>query len=274
MFKKTIIAILFFVAALSLQSEEMRGIWIVRWDVDDPIKVFTMMEDIKRYNINTLFVQVYARCEAMYKSDIVPRSSELLNAPFNYDALDLIIQLGHQNGYKVHAWINLYYAWSHAPFPPASNHIANKHPEWFIGDEKGISLRTYSIEEIKAMRLEGYFLEPGNNHVREHLVNIVKEIIENYDVDGIHMDYCRYPRKDYGYDVPARVAFLREFYVDPMKIHERSEVEREFGSEGYLDLQLHWDNWRRERVTITVREIFETVKLKNPEMQVSVAVIG
>lgn len=257
-----------------LLSEEIKGIWIVRWDVDDPIKVFEMMKDLKRYDINTLYVQVYARCEAMYRSQLVPRSTELLNAPFNYDPLDLIVRLGHNEGYKVHAWINLYYAWSHAPFPQTSNHIANKHPEWFLSDEKGMNLKNYSVEEIKTMGLEGYFLEPGNEAVREHLKAIAKEIIDNYEVDGIHMDYVRYPRRDYGYDIGARVGFMREYYVDPWNIKNKISVDESFGNDDFLDLESKWENWRRDQVSRTVREIFEVVKLKDPSLEVSVAVIG
>jgi uncharacterized lipoprotein YddW (UPF0748 family) len=257
-----------------LLSDEIKGIWVVRWDVDDPMKVFTMMTDLKKYDINTLFVQVYARCEAMYQSQLVPRSTELLNAPFNYDPLDLIVRIGHKEGYQVHAWINLYYAWSHAPFPQTANHIVNKHPEWFLADEQGINLKNYSVDEIKAMGLEGYFLEPGNEAVREHLKGIVKEIIEQYDVDGIHMDYVRYPGRDYGYDVGARVGFMREYYVDPWNVKNRISTNDTFSGDAFLDLERKWEQWKREQVSLTVREIFEVVKLKNPALQLSVAVIG
>lgn len=266
--------LLFLLCSSSLFSEEVRGIWIIRWDVDDPIKVFEMMKDLKRYDVNTLFVQVYARCEAMYRSGLVPRATELLNAPFNYDPLDLIVRLGHKEGYEVHAWINLYYAWSHAPFPQTGEHIANKHPEWFLADDMGKNLKEFSVEEIKAMGLEGYFLQPGNEAVREHLKAIVKEIIDNYDVDGIHMDYARYPRRDYGYDVGARVGFMREYYVDPWNIKNRISADDAYGADAFLDLESKWEHWRREQVSRTVREIFEVVKLKDPALQVSVAVIG
>lgn len=274
MFRKSLILFIFLFLFLKLHGEEIRGIWIIRWDVDDPVKVFKMMDDMKKYDINTLFVQVYARCEAMYKSQIVPRSTELLNTPFNYDPLDLVIKLAKRDGYKVHAWINLYYGWSHAPFPLSEYHIANKHPEWFIGDDKGTNLKTYSVEEIKAMGLEGYFLEPANAKVQEHLKKIACEIVENYDVDGLHMDYCRYPRSDYGYDIPARVRFMREMYVDPLKLRDKSEIRSDFGAGAFFDIQQKWDDWRRKQVTLTIKEIYEEVKKIKSEVQVSVAVIG
>jgi uncharacterized lipoprotein YddW (UPF0748 family) len=251
MCKKAFLLLVLMLWFSGLFSKEIKGIWIIRWEVDDPIKVFEMMKDLKKYDINALYVQVYARCEAMYRSQLVPRSTELLNAPFNY-----------------------YYAWSHAPFPQTANHIANQHPEWFLADEQGINLKNYSVEEIKAMGLEGYFLQPGNEAVREHLKAIVKEIIENYNVDGIHMDYVRYPRRDYGYDVGARVGFMREYYVDPWNIKNRISTDDPYSEDAFLDLESKWENWRRDQVSRTVREIFEVVKLKDPALQVSVAVIG
>ncbi len=274
MFRKSFLLFILLLFFTHLYSEEIKGIWVIRWDIDRPLKVFKLMDDIKRYDINTLFVQVYARCEAMYNSEIAPRSTELLDSPFNYDPLDLILKLAHRDGYKVHAWINLYYAWSHAPFPLSGQHIINKHPEWIIGDSEGVNLKTYSVEEIKAMGLEGYFLEPGNPAVRKYLRKIVREIIENYDVDGIHMDYCRYPQRDFGYDIPARVTFMRENYIDPLKIKDRSKIREELGDEAFFDLQKRWDVWRREQVTLTLKEIYNDVKKGKPGIQVSVAVIG
>jgi uncharacterized lipoprotein YddW (UPF0748 family) len=270
------VSLLLFILSIfvSLSSEEIRGIWVIRWEVDQPMKVFQMMKDLDKFDINTIYVQVYARCEAMYPSKIVPRSTELMNAPFGYDPLDLIIKQGHRNGYEVHAWINLYYAWSHAPFPLSEEHIINKHPEWIIGNEKGVSLRTFTVEEIKAMGLEGYFLEPGNPQVRDHLRKVAREIVENYDVDGLHMDYCRFPRDDYGYDIGARVNFMRETYVDPFKLLDHSEIREEFGSGAVFDVQQKWNDWRRNQVTLTVKQIYEDVKEIKPEIDVSVAVIG
>ncbi len=273
-YKRLVLLLAVMLCCSRLISEEIKGVWVVRWDVDDPMKVFTMMSDLKKLDINTLYVQVYARCEAMYPSKLVPRSTELLNAPFNYDPLDLIVRLGHNEGYQVHAWINLYYAWSHAPFPRTEDHIVNKHPDWMLADNQGVNLKNYSVEQIKAMGLEGYFLQPGNEAVREHLKSIVKEIISNYDVDGIHMDYVRYPRRDYGYDVGARVGFMREYYVDPLSIRDRSSKDDAYSSDAFLDLESKWEGWRREQVSSTVREVFELVKLSNPALEVSVAVIG
>lgn len=274
MCKRILLLLVIMLCFYHLLSGEMKGIWIVRWDVNEPMKVFTMMSDLKEYDINALFVQVYARCEAMYPSKLVPRSTELLNAPLNYDPLDLIVRLGHKEGYQVHAWINLYYAWSHAPFPQTSNHIVNKHPDWMLADDRGVNLKNYSVEQIKAMGLEGYFLQPGNEAVLEHLKSIVEEIIDNYDVDGIHMDYVRYPGRDYGYDVGARVGFMREYYVDPWSIKNRRSRDDAYSEDAFLDLESKWDGWKRDRVSQTVREIFEVAKLKDPALQVSVAVIG
>lgn len=274
MFKKNLMLFVFLLIFCRLSSREIKGLWVVRWDVDDPIKVFQMMDNIKKYDINTLFVQVYARGEAMYRSNLVPRSTELIGAPFNYDPLELILDLAHKEGYEVHAWINLYYIWSHAPFPSTENHIAHKHEDWFIGNEEGKSLRSYSVEEIKAKGLEGYFLEPGNPEVRKHLKSIVKEIVSNYDVDGLHMDYCRYPGSNFGYDVSARVMFMRDKYVDPMDIRRGSALVDEFGPGVTYDIQKKWDNWRREQVTLTIKEISDCVREINPKIPVSVAVIG
>ncbi len=274
MFKKSFLFLISYLLFLNISAEEIKGIWITRWDIREPLKVFKLMDNIKKYDINTLFVQVYARGEAMYKSKIAPRSLELLNAPFSYDPLDLILKIAHRDGYKVHVWVNLFYVWSYVPFPATEKHISNSHPEWFIGDSRGVSLREYSVEEIKPKGLGGYFLEPGNEEVREYLRAIIQEIVENYDIDGVHLDYCRYPGRDYGYDIPARVKFMREYYVDPLRFQNMTEIMKEFGDDGVFDLQERWNDWRREQVTLTIELIYESVKRTKPEVQVSAAVIG
>jgi len=276
MFKKIPYTLIFLLTFSCLRSEEIKAVWIARWNINEPLKVFQLIKDLQKSNldINTLFVQVYARGEAMYNSEIVPRSQDLFNAPFAYDPLSLILELAHRNGFKVHAWLNLYYVWSQAPFPESFQHISNKHPEWFIADTLGVSMKTFSIDEIKTLGLEGYFLEPGNTQVREFLVKIAQEIVKNYDVDGIHMDYCRYPGREYGYDIPARVSFMRENYVDPMAIKQRRKVREDFGYEAFFDLNKRWDDWRRKQVTLTVRDIKDSVKAIKPGIEVSAAVIG
>lgn len=276
MFRKILCLLVFLIGWSYSYSEEIKGIWVARWNINEPLKVFQLMKDLQKNDIdvNAIFVQVYARGEALYNSDIAPRSQDLFGAPYNYDPLSLIIQLAHRNGFKVHAWLNLYYVWSHAPFPASFQHISNKYPEWFIADSLGISLRTLTVEEIKALGLEGYFLEPGNEKVKQFVTEIAHEIAKNYDVDGIHLDYCRYPGREYGYDIPARVSFMRENYVDPIALKQRRKIREEFGYEAFFDLNKRWDDWRREQVTLTVREIKNTVKAIKPKIEVSAAVIG
>ena len=258
--------------------DEIRGVWITRWDIDEPLKVFELLDKLDKckndYHINTLFVQIYARGEAMYNSSFVPRATELFGTPMNYDPLKLILETAHNRGYKVHAWLNLFYVWSQAPFPDSKDHISYKHPDWFIGDYSGNSMKFFSIDKIKALNLEGYFLEPGNVKVRKYLKEVVTEIVKNYNIDGIHMDYCRFPGRDYGYDTPARVTFMRENYVDPLELQNESALKSEYGKYASSDLECRWDDWRREQVTLTVKTLAQAAKALKPNIQVSAAVIG
>jgi len=90
--------------------------------------------------------------------------------------------------------------------------------------------------------------------VRNHLINILEEIITVYDLDGIHLDYIRYADSDFGYNMSARIMFEEQYGVDPFNLITENES-------GYYNLNelerkkllLEWGNFRREAITNIVK---------------------
>lgn len=238
-----------------------------------PGEIRSLVNRASEANLSLLFVQAYARAEALYRSDLVPRATELSGTRRDFDPFGMTLSLAHQKGLKVHAWVNLFYAWSHAPFPYSSRHHTNWHPDWFIGDRNGRSLLAYSVPQLESAGLEGYFLSPANPEVRVWLRGICAEICRKYPVDGIHLDYTRYPQGDYGYDAASRVQFMRKHYVDPLDlVQNRRLIVGSFGEAGHTDLQRRWSEFRRETVTSLVKEIAADVRAIRPGVLVSAAV--
>jgi len=226
---------------------EFRGAWVTAWsngfltpeEADETIRL------AKEANLNALFIQVRKVGDAYYKSSFEPRAKNIENLP-DYDPLAYVIEKAHAEGLEVHAWLNTFRAWSAQELPTDPSHVVHQHPDWITRNASG---------ETKAS--EGLYLDPGIPEVQDYIVNICMDIVKNYDVDGIHLDYIRYPGPEFGYAPAAIVAFNSEKY--------RS------GTPSNSDLV--WKQWRRDQVTKVVRKIYQQVNLHKPKVKVTAATI-
>ncbi|MBN1504864.1 MAG: family 10 glycosylhydrolase [Candidatus Eisenbacteria bacterium] len=222
---------------------------------------------------NALLVQVRGRGDALYDSRVAPRS-ELLEDP-GFDPLAYVVDRAHSAGLEVHAWVNAFLVWS-APQPPRSpDHIVLAHRDWVHVLSDGRSLLELSRAEIEGMGAEGVFVSPGNPEVREHLRAVVRELVEGYDLDGVHLDYIRLPGMDVGYDVASRTEFMRRYGVDPLEMEvEGRAVERLYGDDGLRNLKSCWAEWRSSSVTQSVASVSSDVKEIRPSVKLSAAVVA
>jgi uncharacterized lipoprotein YddW (UPF0748 family) len=200
----------------------------------------------KEANLNALFIQVRKVGDAYYKSNYEPRASNI-KGPADYDPLAYIIERAHASGIEVHAWVNTFRVWSRSGLPTDPDHIAVRHPGWVT--------RTASGDKFAG---EGLFLDPGVPEVRDYTLNIFSDIVKNYDVDGIHMDYVRYPGAAFGYASAA----VEEFNIETGRV----------GVPANNDPQ--WQQWRRDQVTSLVRRIYKSATAMKPGIKVTAATIS
>jgi uncharacterized lipoprotein YddW (UPF0748 family) len=240
---------------------DMRGIWIPRWSIDDHQRIFATLDG----KFNHIFLQVYALGEAYYPSRIVParRKDDTWLKDFLREA--------HRRNIKVSAWINAFYAWGFAPPTRDQRHPINLHPNWFVEDRAGGSILGLGTEEMRNQGIEGYYLAPGNEQVRSHLFSIIDELLDMYEFDGIHLDYCRYPAPRFVYDVALRSKFMRIYCLDP-KMFSASDSEQRFGTWGHNDLEMCWQEFVRDDLTQFVRALHDHMRVKKPGVSMSVAV--
>jgi len=257
-------------------GEETRAIWVVRHALTTPGRVDQIVDLATQVNANTLLVQVRGRGDAYYASDLAPRAADLEAAPADFDPLSRICAKAHAQGLEVHAWINVYLVWSAGDLPRAALHVVNAHPDWISVRSDGRRLVEMLPEEFQEEKVEGMYLAPGNPDVKRHLRDLVREIVTRYPVDGIHLDYVRYPEPTVGYDVHTRTQFEREFGVDPMKLEQ---PDSEFialigGADRLPDLRARWIQWKREQITNLVRDLRHDLDQTGRKIKLTAAVIA
>lgn len=247
---------------------EVRAMWVARWSITKPEDISRIVELAKKYGFNTLIVQIRGRGDAFYKSRLEPRAEDLKNQPVSFDPLAEMLKEAHANNIKVHAWINTYYTWSAAAKPVSPEHIVNKHPNWLMRDE------TDEISWKASDQVEGAYADPANPEVKQFLKSVFLDIAANYDVDGIHFDFVRYPSRDYCYCDNCTKAFAD--YIDTgLAPEEKAAFDNHpLKTARALAFSLKWDNWRREQVTELVRNISSEARKLKPNLQVSAAVFA
>jgi len=165
----------------NLDWPKTRGINLTAQTVQkDSLK--RLLDTLKSAGINSLLLQVRPNCDALYQSAYEPWSYWLTGAEGTapnplWDPLTYAIEEAHKRGMELHAWLNPYRVKEGANTAVHSSHVINQNPSWVLSvgtDQKKI-------------------LNPGLADVRNYLVNVVLDIVNNYDIDGIHFDDYFYP---------------------------------------------------------------------------------
>lgn len=186
--------LIFYLLNINYGGLAQRGMWIRGISIASPDSIPKILYLAEQLKITDLYVQVVVGGYAYYKSEILPRSEYLAKyAPLEYDPLDSLIKLAKIRNLRIHAWINTFLIWSMDSLPDSSRHVNYAHPDWFLKDVYGRSMFNYAPIERQNFGLEGTFLDPEIGEVRAYLKSICTEVVTKYAVDGIHLDFIRYP---------------------------------------------------------------------------------
>lgn len=247
---------------------EVRGLWVVRTSLATPDDVKAVVQFADSLRFNVLFVQVRGRGDAWYRSALVPGPENYPDIPFRFDPLDAVIRLAHARGIEVHAWLNVNPVWSSRSPPASPRHVANMHPDWFMKSRSGLDTATCPIDSVVNSAMEGRYLSPGTEQVREHLKHVVRELVRNYDVDGIHLDYLRYP--GWGYDFRDEICrgFRKRYGADP---RDAAAGVRP-GTDPALSILDRWVAYRAGLMSALVGDISREVRRIDRRVRVSAAV--
>lgn len=247
--------IFFLSSILSLNAQapkrQMRAVWIatvanIDWPsqkglstAQQQTEMIRMLDGFKDNNINTVIFQARPSADVFYASCIEPWCMWLSGKqgvapnPY-YDPLKFVIEQAHKRCMEVHVWLNPYRALNYDDISLFSkDHIFQKKRHLFV---------KYGNK---------YYFDPGVPETREYLNSIVKELVENYDMDAIHFD-------DYFYPYPI----AKQKFPDSDSF---SKYSRGF---------THKNDWRRDNVTITIKQLHQTIKRIKPWVDFGVSPFG
>jgi uncharacterized lipoprotein YddW (UPF0748 family) len=197
-------------------------------------ELIRILDSYKRANINTVIFQTRVRAALLYPSKIEPWELSLTGkhgqSP-GYDPLEFCLEECHKRGMELHTWVVcIPIGTKERQKGYGSSSLVKKHPEL-----------------VKTAKGGEMFMIPGKPETADYIANICKEIVENYDVDGISLDYIRYPESTFNYSDD-------ELYP---RASSMSKAE-----------------WRRENITRIVRRVHDVVKPIKPWVKLSSSPIG
>ena len=229
---------------------EFRGVWIatvvnIDWpktSKDSVAKQKTdyieILDTYQKLNYNAVIVQIRSVGDAFYPTKLAPWSKYLTGkegkapTPY-YDPLEWMITEAHRRGFEFHAWMNPYRAtmdYNTAVLSP--EHDFFKYPEWMI---------KYGGK---------YYYNPALPEVQKHLLNIVDEVVQNYDIDAMHFDDYFYPYK-----------------VAGEKFNDTASYEK-------YNKGLSIGDWRRDNVNTFVKDVSVSIKNLKPWVQFGISPFG
>ena len=251
-----------------------------------PLRV-VMVKAARAGGFNTLLVQVRGRADAYYTSGLEPRPAALATQP-SFDPLAATIAQAHEAGLQVHAWVNVNLVASVGEMPSAPDHVIYRHPEWLMVPralaEDLIGVDPKSPEYLgrltrhvrsRPAELEGLYLSPIVPGAVEYTVGVVRDIAQRYAVDGVHLDYMRYPTEDFDYSRDALAGF-RDSVAADLSLADRRQYERRLTGEPLIYTQAFPERWRAFRssqLTNLVVKVREAVKTVKPTATISAAVM-
>ncbi|MEE9432416.1 MAG: family 10 glycosylhydrolase [Melioribacteraceae bacterium] len=281
---KNIVLFFFIVFIVSIYSQpnnsnsEFRATWVITWEhissgssvEQNKARVREILDNHKKANMTSVLFQVRQGGSAYYNSSYEPWGTYAGSSNPGYDPLDYAIDEAHKRGLELHAWFNVFNVSSTLP-----GTISDKHPEWICRDQNGNPMTAYRAAS------------PGLAEVRDYTVNVAMEIVRNYDIDGLHLDYIRW--NEFNTDdmiLPAdpteQVAMLDgDFPVEKLnKLASTNssnrflyDVEHPFSS-GVPSGYGSWEDWWRWSVTEFVKTLHDSIQTVKPWVRLSPAALG
>lgn len=252
--RSALAAVLLAIAALPMSSgvkREVRSVWMATvWALDWPSstssttaqknEMVKYLDVLQKNNFNAVYFQVRTMSDAFYKSSYEPWSSYLTGTRGKdpgWDPLAFVVEECHKRGMECHAWVNPY------RFSTGSN--------WSTVQDQALKSAGMLLAYTKSDGKTTTILNPGLESVRRRIVDVCKEIISNYDVDGLVFDDYFYPE-----GIPVTSS------AGDYDLWQKSGASMTFG------------DWRRNNVNQMVADVYKMVQQQKPYVRFGISPAG
>ena len=246
---------------------EVRAIWLDRGTIVDarsPSGLAEVFDRLEAAGINTVFFETINAGFPVYPSRIAPKQNPLTRG---WDPLKAAVSLARERDMELHAWMWTFAVGNsrHNVLPeiglPADYEgpVLSAHPNWANVDVRGRQFPSGQPET---------WLDPANDQARNYLISLMREMVSDYGVDGIHLDYIRYPfqspgsRIAFGYGQAARRKFEQLTGVDPKVLDPNRD----------RSLWAMWTDFRADQVTSFVAQAASEMQQLDSQVVMSAAV--
>ncbi len=255
---------------IPINYDRMKGIWLYQYITGTSLfksnsspraessyrgYVQTIINNMSRDGFNTVFLQMRPNGDSLYPSELYPpspyaASGSSYNGSFTYDPLEIFIEIAHEKGISVHAWLNPMRLMSTSGIKNVSTKY--KLGQWY----QNTTTRGDYIVSYGSM----YYLNPAYPETRQLVTDGCMEICRNYDIDGIHFD-------DYFYIVPddelsTNLAFDQKAF---------NALGTSYGSSSSLDVR---KRWRRDNVNKLLAQIYAEIKQYDDRIKFGISPAG
>lgn len=252
--RSALAAVLLAIAALPMSSgvkREVRSVWMATvWALDWPSstssttaqknEMVKYLDVLQKNNFNAIYFQVRTMSDAFYKSSYEPWSSYLTGTRGKdpgWDPLAFVVEECHKRGIECHAWVNPY------RFSTGSN--------WSTAQDQALKSAGMLLAYTKSDGKTTTILNPGLESVRKRIVDVCKEIISNYDVDGLVFDDYFYPE-----GIPVTSS------AGDYDLWQKSGASMTFS------------DWRRNNVNQMVADVYKMVQQQKPYVRFGISPAG
>ncbi len=269
-------------------APEVRSLWVLSSTLMSPDAIQLAVTTAADAGFNTLFVQVRARGDAMFLGGVEPVGVVSLERA-GFDPLAEVLRQAGEVGLAVHAWVNVNLVSSASQLPISRDHIAYRHPEWLMVprdlarelgplDPKNPAYLGKLARWTRGhpRELEGLYSSPLHPAAVDHTVAVVRDLVTRYPVDGVHLDYARYPNDGFDFSRAAVASFR-----DEMRGELTTDRLRDLDAASALDPLTYpdaypeaWTRFRRSRMTALIMRLRTAVRQARPDAVVSAAVVA
>lgn len=236
---------------------ENRALWY-RSDEKSDDDVRKVIERVSSLNINAIYLETWYDGKFIgFSNNPLVKHQEWFNGDF--DALEAFCRIGHIYGIEIHAWVENFFIGTKESALIDDDNLVNK--------MKGKLLLDRNNNDYNQTIYGNYvFLNPYDDYCRNFILDLYNEMLSKYDVDGIHLDYMRFPdlnygKYDYGYNEDIILGFHKKYNTDV-------DVHLLYNND---EIHIKWCKYREDIINSFVKKVYELTKRLKPSIWISCA---